>query len=194
LIYAELLSNIRQISIVADLVTACDASTKVELSGNGQQFILSHKGKTTTLDLPGQVSLKFQLQELVLGSKELSWRLPVEGIFTREDAENARSNDGPWSARALGEKCEFMCRSCDAPIVRRETIKTWKDLPSENWAEMMDFWHCHKPDDLEDDHEHEVNGASGHTKIRYGANTKFTAQSGIGFVDLTTFLLLDTDC
>ncbi|KAH6670633.1 HECT-like ubiquitin-conjugating enzyme-binding-domain-containing protein [Halenospora varia] len=212
LIYAELLSNIRQISVIAALDTPCDASTKVELSSNGQQFILNHKGKTTTLNLPGQVSSRAQLQNPTLGSKELSWRLPVEGVFTREDAENARSNDGPWSAKTLGEESEFLCRSCDSVVIKEKTIKIWKDLPSENWAEMMDFWHCHKPDDHEDEHEHEVNGASGHTKIRqagksstekvsdsnanrgYGANTKFTAQTGIGFVDLTTFLLLDTDC
>jgi hypothetical protein len=61
---------------------------------------------------------------------------------------------------------------------------------------MMDFWHCHKPDvggtgDLSPKAVDVENTAASRGS---GANTKFTPSSGIGFVDLTTFLLTDTDC
>ncbi|KAF4636537.1 hypothetical protein G7Y89_g1546 [Cudoniella acicularis] len=204
LIYAELLSNIRQISIIAALDTPCDASTKATLSSNSQQIILNHGGETTTLDLPGKVAANAQLQKPALGKKELSWRLPVAGAFTREDVENAQSIEGPWSAKSLGEDSEFYCRSCDAAIIERGSIKTWKDLPSDNWAEMMDFWHCHKPDDNDHDHDHQSNSESGHANSNnaedsnvnrgYGANTKFVARPGTAFVNLTTFLLTNFDC
>jgi ubiquitin-protein ligase E3 D len=207
LIYAELLSNIRQISVIAALEAPCDAATKVELSGNGQQFILHHGGESTILNLPGRVAPKFQLQKPALGRTELSWRLPIDGPQTRPDAEEGQSNEAPWSAKSLGEDLEFLCRNCDAVIIRRGPIQTWKDLPSENWAEMMDFWHCHKPDVLEHErtHDHDSNGANGRGGIidtensvstikGYGANTKFAANSGTAFVDITTFLLTPSDC
>jgi hypothetical protein len=191
LIYAELLANIRQITVTAALPSSSDPSTRVELSLDGQQITLHHDGKTSVLSLPGQVAPNIPLQNPVLGRKELSWRLPLAGQPTRGDAE---SNEAPWPATNLGIGFEFLCRSCSAVIVRKGTIRIWKDLPSENWAEMMDFWHCHKPD-------HEPNGTNRHyhndelaASRGYGANTKFTAQTTIGFVDLTTLLLAQSDC
>lgn len=206
LIYAELLANIRQISVIAALETPCDAATKVELSGNGQEFIMHHGGESTILTLPGRIVLTTQLQKPALGRKELSWRLPLDGPPTRPDAEDAQSNEAPWSASKLREDSEFLCRDCGAVVIGRGVIKTWKDLPSENWAEMMDFWHCHKPDvpEHERTHEHVSNGTHGSEQLDaensvattkgYGANTKFAANSGTAFVDMTTFLLTPSDC
>ena len=195
LMYAELLPNIRQITIIAELKTPCDAATNGELSANGQRITLHHDG-VTTLNLPAQVALHAHLQRPAVTSKELSWRLPVRGTASRNDAEIAQNNEAPWSAMTLGEDAEFLCRKCDAVIVEKGAIKNWKDLPSENWAEMMDFWHCHKPSD------HEGKGPNGPpdpdqdivTAIKgYGANTRFAAQKEVGFVDLTTILLANTD-
>ena len=195
LIYAELLSNIRQISVIAALDTPCDSSTNVELSANGQAVVLHHHGNTTSLHLPGQVAPNSQLQKPALGSKELSWRLPVIGPLVRPNMENV-SNEAPWPATGFKGDTEFSCRNCGAVVLRRGVIKAWRDLPSENWAEMMDFWHCHKPDVPETN----GNGHAGHfhedpnASRGYGANTKFMAQSGVGFVDLTTFLVSESDC
>lgn len=58
------------------------------------------------------------------------------------------SDDHRWS---------MSCAVCRTPIIPNcgTTIQTWKALPSETWAEMMDFWHCHKPhNDNHKDHEH----------------------------------------
>ena len=196
MIYAELLSNIRQISVIAALGTPCDASTNVVLSPNGREVILHHHGSTNSLNLPGQVASNSRLQKPALGSEELSWRLPLSGPTSRPNAESDVSNDAPWPATDLKDDTEFSCRSCGAIILKKGIIKSWRDLPSENWAEMMDFWHCHKPDVP----ELNGNGHSGHShgdpnaSRGYGANIKFTAQSGIGFVDLTTFLVSKSDC
>jgi hypothetical protein len=109
------------------------------------------------------------------------------------DADFTQSNEAPWSASSLEHGTELLCRNCDGVLVKRGCIKTWRDLPSENWAEMMDFWHCHKPSD------HGQNGSGGHAEHGvaskgYGANTKVMAQPGIGFVGLTYFLLGEDDC
>lgn len=207
LIYAELLSNIRQVSVIAALDVPCDATTKVELTGGGQQFVLYHGGESNTLNLPGTVSQNAQLQKPAVGSKELSWRLPLAGPPTRPDAEDAQSKEAPWSAKTLGKESEFLCRYCGVVVIDQAAIKTWKDLPSENWAEMMDFWHCHKPDVPEHERAHNLgsNGTNSHnghdhaenvvaTAKGYGANTKFAANSGVAFVDTTTFLVTSADC
>ncbi len=198
LMYAELLSNIRQISVIIVLQEPCDQATKAELSADGRRFILHHAGEASSLSLPGHVPPTAQLQKPVLGSKELTWRLPLAGQPTRARIENAQSNDAPWSAGCLGDETEFSCRDCGAVIVSRGSIQTWRDLPSENWAEMMDFWHCHKPDVPEsngsDGHDGDVGVEKSIANRGYGANTKFAPTTGIGFVDVTTFLLFDSDC
>ncbi|KAF4989583.1 hypothetical protein FGRMN_9045 [Fusarium graminum] len=61
-------------------------------------------------------------------------------------------------------------------------------LPSENWAEMMEFWHCHKP------HDHEHQDPESLASKGYGANHAISAQQGTGFVDLTSFLFSEPDC
>lgn len=195
LIYAELLSNIRQISVIVALPKPCGPHVKVELSADGRQFILVQGGDRMALNLPGQVALNVQLQKPAIGSQELSWRLPVAGFSQRPDLDLSQSNDAPWSAKSLSNDMEFLCRDCGFIIIKKGVIKEWRDLPSENWAEMMDFWHCHKPSD----EEHSCSGGNSlpgslEAGKGYGANTKFTAQSGIGFVDLTTFLIAYADC
>ena len=187
--YAELLSNIRQISVIAAFENASNSSTKVELSSDGKQFLLRHDGQATVLTLPGAASTNFRLPPPAAGAKELSWRLPLAGELTGSSAES----DAPWPAKDLNESTEFLCRSCGEAVVGRGNVKEWRDLPSENWAEMMDFWHCHKPSVPQPSgsgNSHDDPAAS----RGYGANTKLTAQPKIGFVDLTTLLVAQADC
>jgi hypothetical protein len=201
--YAELLSNIRQISVIVALKAPCDPATKVTISADGRVFILHLGEEKFTLNLPRQVAPNALFQKPVVGSKELSWRLPLTSQPSRSSIEDMQSIAAPWPAKALAKDTEFLCRECGVVIVKSGSIKIWKDLPSENWAEMMDFWHCHKPDvpltgqngpsghTHNGDHSHREHPAS---SKGYGANTKFSATSHTGFVDLTTFLLSDSDC
>ncbi|POS83883.1 hypothetical protein EPUL_004168 [Erysiphe pulchra] len=202
LIYAELLLNIRQISVLAVLETPCNTSTKAKLSDDGQQFILLHNGRLQTLHLPGKSLPNFRLQFPVLGSIELSWRIPWAAEATDISRYDSHLSDVPWSAKCMDSQTELTCRVCNEVILERGTIKIWKDLPSEDWAEMMDFWHCHKPDD----HKDGMNSIkctncpklSTHNDClverAYGANSKISAQPGVGLVDITTFLLRKEDC
>jgi hypothetical protein len=193
LIYAELLPNIRQISIVAELDTPSDATTTVKLAAEGRQVVLHHNAKDTVLPLPGQVAPQAHIQALPIARKDLTYRLPLAGAFQRADVDDAQSISAPWSAQDLIPDAQFTCRKCNSAVIETGRIKEWRDLPSENWAEMMDFWHCHKPSEHGRSH---TNGE--HTDLEstkgYGANSMFTAQSGIGFVDLTSFLIMESDC
>jgi hypothetical protein len=197
LLYAELLPNIRQISVMVAFNTYSDHTTTGELSADGRLLHLSHGGDTYTLDLPGEAVATTHLQRTFDARKELSWRLPVAELPLGISVERGQSNEAPWPAKDLGPNSSFSCRGCGAIIVQGDVVKSWRDLPSENWAEMMDFWHCHKPDP----EKYEKSPQAGHNHDTdananrgYGANTKFVARPGIGFVDLTSFLLMESDC
>lgn len=55
----------------------------------------------------------------------------------------------PLSSKYLSSfassESEFSCLNCQGDLLSCRDISYWKALPSETWAEMMDFWHCHKP-------------------------------------------------
>lgn len=219
LIYAELLSNIRQISVLAALETPCDATTKVQLSDDGQSFLLLHRGLSHSLQLPGQSASNFQLQKPAIGSKDFSWRLPwvrniSDEVTTITPSTRAHSgienisDDVPWSANFMRNFSELSCRICYQNVLEKGRIETWKDLPSDDWAEMMDLWHCHRPDnkieetcDSSNQHHNDHNSCRDQvtsqldmTKRAYGAKSQIAAQQGVGFIDITTFLIAKEDC
>ncbi|KAI0841020.1 ubiquitin-conjugating enzyme E2-binding protein [Hypoxylon sp. FL0890] len=188
LIYAELLSNIRQVSVGCSLRTPVSSSTRASVSSDGRVLTINHDGVETSVRLPGQVALSNRLPVPNLGTTSLSWRLPLAPTSGQHASSTQEGQAVPWSASDLQPESPIMCRTCRATIVEPGTIKEWKDLPSENWAEMMEFWHCHKP------HEHGRGPNDSLTTSKaYGASSRISAQSGIGFVDLTSFLLSEKD-
>ncbi|KAF4455032.1 hypothetical protein F53441_2593 [Fusarium austroafricanum] len=187
-IYAELLSNIRQISVVASLSTPADPSTKAEISHHGRQLNVTHRGYTESVTLPAQTSVTGSLPVAQNARPGLSWRLPVSPTEAKLVHFSLENQALPWTSVDIAAGTPVSCRNCGSEFVAQSTINTWKDLPSENWAEMMEFWHCHKPHD----HQHQ-NSESLATK-GYGANHAISAQKGVGFVDLTSFLFLESDC
>ena len=191
LIYAELLSNIRQVSILAELPTPSDASTEVSFQSGCKYLSLSHQGTNTKLELPGEVSATYVPQQPARGLKQISWRIPLTPQPLQTHPSFAESPSAPWSACDLYSSSSLACRACSIPIVKSGTIKTWQDLPSANWAEMMDFWHCHKPDVPKVEQNAQESGL---VDKGYGANASFRAQKGVGKVDLMAFLFSKEDC
>ncbi|KAJ5520403.1 Ubiquitin-conjugating enzyme E2C-binding protein [Penicillium fimorum] len=120
----------------------------------------------------------------------------------------------PWTAEEMSSSTRIRCRECEHAFIDSSSISesvnqgsgesttpgwTWKDLPSGNWAEMMDFWHCHKPDPHEGHEKDEKDSAlqvedqTAQTK-GYGADSHVAAISGTVFIDVATFLLAEADC
>jgi hypothetical protein len=194
LLYAELLANIRQISAIAALKTASNSSTRLELSSDRQQLALHHNGDTTIIKLPGDVASNYVPVPPVPGRRELQWRIPVlPSTSPGELSAGIGADAAPWDATSFREEYGFACRCCTSPVIQPGTIKVWQDLPSENWAEMMDFWHCHRPDvpktNCTGESVEHVAAQKG-----YGAGTKFVAVKGVGKVDVMHFLVFADDC
>lgn len=144
------------------------------------------------------------------GMREYSFRMQVE---SEDDGLSSRSQveclDGfvPWTARDMGPRTRVRCRGCGSVILEPSLSPSprelengkdsagwvWKDLPSGNWAEMMDFWHCHKPDTHPADRD--TNDAEKQTDVKgYGAANRVVASEGTVLVDVATFLVAQADC
>lgn len=206
LLYAELLPHIRQVSVVAALPGLCDSSTRAELSSDGLRLRVEHDGHAQELALPRQVAYR-DLAVNQTSNKELSFRLPLadQRVQVGNDADTA--DPAPWSAKHISRDDEFCCRGCTSTIVKREVITQWKDLPSEGWAEMMDLWYCHKPVVPADESSESTATRAGAEPLvntgqdadssaiskGYGANTSFSSQHTVGFVNDTSFLLAEED-
>ncbi len=188
-LYAELLLNIRTINIFATLSTKHTSQSKAELSADRSSLTFQHGNQQATIHLPGKAArpCPTQLVLPVNPSSEISLRLQPEISLLNRSSES--ENIAPWSAGVLTDRSRLSCRACGCTVVIPEAVHEWKNLPSEHWAEMMDFWHCHKPN------EPPIHGAENYIMQKgYAASNHLTAQPGTVFVDLLYFLVSPQDC
>jgi hypothetical protein len=187
-LYSELLTNIRTVTLVASLRTDSNRETTAELSADGQTITISHEGHSASIRLPTQMTGggTAALTLPARPSKDLTLRLQLEekapGLLKFESGDE---NLVPWPASAMND--EIQCRTCGTRLIKKDAVGEWKDLPNENWAEMMDFWHCHKPH--EHSHDHRTSNAKG-----YSSSNKFEAVTGVGLVGLSYVVLAPNDC
>lgn len=187
-IYAELLPNIRQVSVGAAFPSPADATTSAEVVDGGRCLRISHHGRAETVELPATATASAALAVPRSTGSDLGWRLPVS---TAEASALRSAPEGqavPWTSVDVKPGSSISCRECGAVLVPSGQIKTWKDLPSENWAEIMEFWHCHKP------HDHGGHEDKGLADRGYGANNTITARPRVGLVEVTLFMLCEVDC
>lgn len=190
LIYAELLLNIRHVTVFVILPSDPGPDSAASLSPDRRSIVITHQGEKQGLQLPCQVAAiaasDFPLTKL----KELSFRLQVAVDLDLSQTQRPSSEykDAPWAASSMTSESRVACRSCKNALVK-ESIPVWKDLPSEDWAEMMDFWHCHKPstDDAHSISTHELTKG-------YAASNRLAPSRGVGFVDISYILLFKNDC
>lgn len=223
-LHAEFLPNIRQITLYVSLPgTAAleGVRPEVQLSQSRKAVTVSlpepFQSVTETIKLPARVceasrralqTSTSSAQRAIGEPHESSFRMQVDA---NDEALAPRDEmiDGfvPWTADGMSSTTRIRCRGCDQQLLGsssdpdEQSIQTWvwKDLPSGNWAEMMDFWHCHKPDPHEGHEKDEKDSAlqiedqTAQTK-GYGADSQVVAISGTVLVDVATFLLDESDC
>lgn len=248
-IYVEFLPHIRQLSLAASIPRAAASDIAVQIVDGGAALQVRHGGQTIVSRLPARAAAPSRAgagagareQVPVSGTVTLpvdvtsgasststwrNWRVPAvadASFGQRPDANAAGDDDVPWSARYLPSgEAGLACRGCGAEIVSPGRIKSWKDLPSENWAEMMEFWHCHKPDlpprptadqktatNSGESPRDVATGANGHSQPAcagskadeeslaqrgYGSQSTIGAQMGVGLVDIMAFIFDEGDC
>lgn len=185
-LYAELLLNIRSLSLSGRIQSRPTDAKEVEVSGEGNIIKVRFNGAEAGIEIPIKIILN-ELSKIKIagtGQDEIASRLPlVDGLIEPPKQQNGSDNVVPWTADALSSNVALHCRHCGRVMVKPGKVKTWKDLPSTNWAEMMDFWHCHKPHEQD---RHDTTGASelGHN----GEQHHLSSARGIGFVDIVSFV------
>lgn len=224
-LHAELLPNIRQLTVHVSLpipsssidlrastITLSEsrrAITVYTIRGTGDE----KEDVLETLKLPVRVTEASRRNLTFAGhqvdspegtnSTEYSFRLQVDD----HDAALITVNNGlheddfvPWTAKDMSPRSVLHCRSCSQEILGRQQQEeasswAWKDLPSGNWAEMMDFWHCHKPDvHVDEKDQHRVTDDQNASVKGYGASNRVVALPGTVLVDVASFLVAEGDC
>ncbi len=138
--YAEYLSNLEQVNVTATLPSPPDSSTKARVAADGLTLQLLHGGASAQLGLPAAVSGPSALAILDRGDHVLTWPL---GVRARPAGDVGQ--EVPWLSRGPGRRVAGKMST----VRRRRGVgrepPRLGGSPSDNWAEMMEFWHCHKP-------------------------------------------------
>ena len=185
-LYAEFLINIRQVTIFAILPSSCNESTRIGLDASHKILQLTHDEDESSITLPCPVVTSNSMLSLPLKPvTELSFRLGAATQLSPK-AEVYGTNSIPWPASKLTSETCLACQSCGNRLLTNAI--DWRDLPSGGWADMMDFWHCHKPTSENGNHD-----TAGSNK-GYAAANVLGPRRGIGLVDTSHFLLDQTDC
>ena len=185
--YAELLLNIRQITIFVILPSKCNINTRVGLDHDQRKLRLRHEDEESIIELPCSVANNASLQIPSVATRELSFRLVVsDTAILRAQSEQATDCNDPWPASRLSPTTQIACRSCGTFLVTN--VNVWKHLPSAGWADLMDFWHCHKPSATDGDDDH-----AGSSK-GYAAANILGPTTGTGLVGVTYLLVSSMDC
>jgi hypothetical protein len=188
-LYAELLIHIRQLTLHASLETEKNEHTKILLSSDKKIVTALHEGENASIYLPTQISGTANVTFPLKRRTELSTKLQIEDLHQLEQALEASSDiEVPWPASELTDQTSISCRECNKVVMKTGTVKEWKDLPNENWADLMDMWYCHKP------HDHHENGEEAAELKGFSANSRLQITSGLGFVDLLSVLFDPNDC
>lgn len=188
-IYAELLLNVRQLTISVTLASPCNQFTTVELSQDRKAIEIKHQAQRIVAPLPRQVSRGVVLPRPLPPTKDLCFRLKVvQEVDVLQPKRLELDEHGIWPAASLTPDTGIACRACKS-ILLQCSVKTWKDLPSDNWAEMMDLWHCHKPN-TEDPRQRDAL----HLTKGYAASNSLALSPGCGLVHLNYVRIRESDC
>ena len=185
-LYAELLLNIRQVSLAASLPSNCNAKTRIWLGDDRRTLTLRHEDEEAIIELPCPVVDCENLKTHSTSTRELSLRLAVSDTARLSaQVKQAPSCSDPWPALGLTPQTHVACKSCGFLLVK--SVNLWKHLPSTGWADMMDFWHCHKPSVNTADDEYAGSGKG------YAADNIIGPIAGTGLVDVSHFLVSSVD-
>lgn len=189
-VYAELLLNICQLTISVSLASPCNQTTTVDLSPDRKAIVIEHQAQRIVAPLPAQLSRDAVLPRPLPRTKDLSFRVTVvrepDGL---QPSTLEPDEDGIWPASSLTPHTRIACRACKNLLLQR-SVNLWKDLPSDNWAEMMDLWHCHKPNPEDDCRERDaIHHAKG-----YAASSSLAPSPACGLVHLNYVRIHKSAC
>jgi ubiquitin-protein ligase E3 D len=183
-IYAELLLHIRQLTLHASLEEDKFQGSEVRVSSDKKVINVEYGDVTASIYLPTQIKGTANITFPTQRRTEFSTKLQIEDLNELQQVIDASPEiQVPWTASTLSSDTTLLCKACHSTILEAGTVIEWKDLPSENWAELMDLWFCHKP------HEHDHDDATAAESKGFSAQSKVINQQGMGLVDTLSLVL-----
>ena len=158
--------------------------TTATLSLDRKYFHISYYGQRFSIELPCEVSGDRGLDIPARKDNEVTFRLQVSDSV--ELASRFADVESPFPIDSLSLKSEIACNSCKS-VITKGSIGIWRDLPRENWADMMDFWHCHRPD------ESQIRAVSVASK-EYEVSDRSFVRKGLGLADRCHLIVSEDDC
>lgn len=153
--YVELLSRIKSVSVIVEeenqkVVPIIAADHLLQI--NSRLIKLRINEQEISIPLPVDVPQVPNLSSCLKQRNNIvSIRLPL--IDSKVDRSTnslmSISTNYKWNSSYLKKtiiKYTFNCSSCGNVLIDSKKLTSTLDMPSELWAEMMDFWHCHKPE------------------------------------------------
>ncbi|CCE82825.1 Piso0_002575 [Millerozyma farinosa CBS 7064] len=174
---AEEFSNLNSISISIenDQITPSCAikSIKIKSRGSVQVFINEYM-EDVILPVDLKEGNEIRIKNLNKRQSSLTFSIHTVNGTQKIDESTMSFMDGiynsgiqRWSCKDLQQKTpkrenkndfKFCCIKCSSPIIDSSNINMFYDMPSEFWSEMMEFWHCHKPDIRKNEFSKNYNG------------------------------------
>ncbi|KAK9248916.1 ubiquitin-conjugating enzyme E2-binding protein [Lipomyces tetrasporus] len=148
--YAELLPHISQITLTMWPLTVVP-SHLTRLSSSKIYIKTTSDSAARTIVLPGRTAKDAPLS--LQQSCQLNSNNKTGSLRVKAEREERKEHISPLPARQLSGCKSVQCSECGV-VLLKDNMK-YLDLPSENWYEMLDYWHCHKPD-----HQHGYEGGN----------------------------------
>lgn len=152
----DYLPRLGTLSINMDVADGSAKISRVSLIGPNELVVVL--GSTRyKIDLPISITdNNTKITQLISKDGSLSIKMNVGSEINESFMNHLIDSDlQKWSVKDLLSKTSinpesqknefrFLCHGCNASIID-STQANFRDMPSELWYEMMDFWHCHKP-------------------------------------------------
>ncbi|KAK9325636.1 ubiquitin-conjugating enzyme E2-binding protein [Lipomyces orientalis] len=139
--YAELLPRISQITLTMSPLTVVP-SHLTRLSSSKIYVKTTSDSAARTIVLPGRTAKDAPLS--LQQSCQLDSNNKTGSLRVKAEREERKEHISPLQAKQLSGCKSVQCSKCGLVLLKDNM--QYLDLPSENWYEMLDYWHCHKPD------------------------------------------------
>lgn len=164
-VFVEHFSRLHSTSVVVRIPRDEIVSARIEK----HQLVINEKHHITLANDSKKV-LNYNEEGLNITIKELDTQYTGITLRSKQIARTLLTNDDrmidmmcsdnyQWNIGHLTEMNDrgtFRCASCkQSTIFQLSSVKRMLPMPSELWYEMLDFWHCHKPNE-EDEHARNV--------------------------------------
>lgn len=144
--FVEHLPRIGIVSVVLEV----DKDSIVVKDFSDLSLTIQSSSLETVIPLPYQINkavspnVKYQNDECIIRFKTID-----NSFLSQMDRTSnfimSFSHRCKWSRAELRSVFHFKCKFCDVVLLSNDDCEKLSDMPSEFWAELMDYWNCHKP-------------------------------------------------